>query len=220
MRLSYIIIICGKLVKTDIDEYGRGSLLRAAMNGDLDQFVGIYQNETKPMDLLDRNGDNAMHLAAMAGNQDVVEFLLREGADPNKRDRFGATPLHLAAISGLSDTVKLLCRNKQVDVNIADISGNTPIMVAGRKGHRRSFYYLLKAGAKTDIQNEEGKTLEEICLPSTKAMLFVYAQSPKEISLEDIKLKSIPLELEMLKKSSYNTQSAANSSKTERSMQR
>lgn len=34
-----------------------------------------------------------MHVSAAEGMEDVVELLLRQGADINAKDRFGGTPL-------------------------------------------------------------------------------------------------------------------------------
>ena len=42
----------------------------------------------------------------------IIEFLLKKGANINAKDKFGATPLHLAAISGYTDSVKVLLEKK------------------------------------------------------------------------------------------------------------
>ena len=44
------------------------------------------------------------------GYSDVVEVLLRHGADPNQTDRLGNTPLHLAACTNHVPVVTLLLR--------------------------------------------------------------------------------------------------------------
>ena len=44
------------------------------------------------------------------GYSDVVEVLLRNGADPNQTDRLGNTPLHLAACTNHVPVVTLLLR--------------------------------------------------------------------------------------------------------------
>ena len=49
-----------------------------------------------PVDGVDRDGSTALHEAAFPGRADSVERLLRQGADPARRDtRFDSTPLDL-----------------------------------------------------------------------------------------------------------------------------
>ena len=47
----------------------------------------------------------------MQGYSEVVEVLLRNGADPNRTDRLGNTPLHLAACTNHIAVVTLLLRH-------------------------------------------------------------------------------------------------------------
>lgn len=52
-----------------------------------------------------------LHLAASAGNNEAVEFLLKNGADLNLIDKYGFTPLHRAAFAGDDRSVELLLKN-------------------------------------------------------------------------------------------------------------
>ena len=48
-----------------------------------------------------------MHLAATDGYKEIVEILLRAGADKNQPTKFGNTPLHLAAPDGHKEVVEI-----------------------------------------------------------------------------------------------------------------
>ncbi len=50
-----------------------------------------------PIDARDQYGMTALHLAALDGNLEVVEFLVSNGAQPNTRDDWDKTALHVAA---------------------------------------------------------------------------------------------------------------------------
>jgi ankyrin repeat protein len=96
------------------------------------------------------------------GRNDVVDFLLRKGLQPDERVKAGATGLHWAAYEGHADTVSLLLE-RGAPVDPADQTyGGTPLEWAlyawgnmpEREAARRSFYevvaLLTRAGAKLD----------------------------------------------------------------------
>ncbi|XP_030016458.1 oxysterol-binding protein-related protein 1-like [Sphaeramia orbicularis] len=56
------------------------------------------------------SGWTSLHLASYLGYRDVVEELLKAGADVNLQDNMGDTPLHKAACTGRKEIVLLLLR--------------------------------------------------------------------------------------------------------------
>jgi len=78
-------------------------------------------------------------MAASNGCYDVVEFLLKSGADPNlmvrEHGKHYGTALWYAAASGKIDIVKLLLKHK-ADPNIpSGHNGKTPMAIAAENGH-------------------------------------------------------------------------------------
>lgn len=51
------------------------------------------------------------HLAASKGFDEIIRFLIREGADVNCKDNFGTTPLNEALKAGQDDSARLLWEN-------------------------------------------------------------------------------------------------------------
>jgi cytohesin len=106
-------------------------------------------------------GGTPLHWAYYGGNRDVVELLLRAGADPTLRDYdYGCTPrafgICVAANWGFPP---LLVRTLQMDpsaVNIFEGRG-TPLHEAARAGHTRLVEMLLVAGADPSIRDADGK---------------------------------------------------------------
>ena len=49
-------------------------------------------------------------MAARKNHKEIVETLLRAGADKDRQDRDGYTPLHDAAITGHKEVVEILLR--------------------------------------------------------------------------------------------------------------
>ena len=73
-----------------------------------------------------KNGDNALHVAAKAGNVAEVESQVRK-FDINATGEYGGTALCWASRQGKTEVVKLLI-TLNADVNIPDVS--TPTMIS------------------------------------------------------------------------------------------
>ena len=86
----------------------------------------------------DNAGIPPIHKAAFRGHSEIVDYLLRFGADPNTNVK-GTRPLHEALENGNLDSVyHLLCHGS--DPLLYDYSGNMPIDLA--EDNDEMFYYF------------------------------------------------------------------------------
>lgn len=72
--------------------------------------------------------------AASAGHVDIIELLLKHGADVNAQSSTGNTPLMYACAGGHVAAVKLLLSNG-ANVEDHNENGHTPLMEAASAGH-------------------------------------------------------------------------------------
>uniref|UniRef100_A0A7N5ZTZ0 Oxysterol-binding protein n=1 Tax=Anabas testudineus TaxID=64144 RepID=A0A7N5ZTZ0_ANATE len=87
---------------------GRCSPIQRLLQSGFDQSSSLNINcRCKSKDSL---GWTPLHLACYCGHTDVVEELLKAGADVNLQNNMGDTPLHSAAFTGRKDVVLLLLR--------------------------------------------------------------------------------------------------------------
>ncbi|KAF4766048.1 hypothetical protein HAV15_010340 [Penicillium sp. str.  len=93
----------------------------------------------------------ALQAAAMSGNVNIVDMLVRAGADINDIDSVGQTPLHRAAYYNHLPVAKFLI-NKGADVEGIDSKGHSPLLLAALMGHRDIFACLF-ASATESITN-------------------------------------------------------------------
>ncbi|XP_028759727.1 protein ACCELERATED CELL DEATH 6-like [Neltuma alba] len=79
--------------------------------------------------LLNRKGQNVLHVAAKNGRHDLVKYLLRNcrRIDINEKDQKGNTPLHLASENSFPNILFSLTRDKRVDVNLINYKGLTAL---------------------------------------------------------------------------------------------
>uniref|UniRef100_A0A8C1WE10 Oxysterol-binding protein n=1 Tax=Cyprinus carpio TaxID=7962 RepID=A0A8C1WE10_CYPCA len=109
----FVIIVHEVMEELDPEE----QFLRDARNGNLEGIQKLLMSKIKEEVKIDINckgksksnhGWTPLHLACYFGHKDVVEALLKAGADANLPNNVGDTPLHKAAFTGRKEVVMLL----------------------------------------------------------------------------------------------------------------
>ena len=97
------------------------------------------------------DGTTALLAAAYSDQADLVDLLLRAGADADAANRYGVTPLSLAALNGnASMTRRLLEAGANPNAPLAE--GQTILMTAARSGSARAIDLLVDAGADVNAR--------------------------------------------------------------------
>eukprot|EP00475_Leptophrys_vorax_P029047 TRINITY_DN4237_c0_g1_i7.p1 TRINITY_DN4237_c0_g1~~TRINITY_DN4237_c0_g1_i7.p1 ORF type:complete len:244 (-),score=55.52 TRINITY_DN4237_c0_g1_i7:60-791(-) len=112
-------------------------------------------------------GATALHYASSKGFEEIVQILLKGGADPNIRDRAGSTALHRAASKGHVSVGKHLVAAK-CELELADEEGYTPLHLSCMEGNLQITLVLIRAGASLSAVAKDGKTpLDHVPPPSS-----------------------------------------------------
>ena len=129
----------------------------------------------------DLKGMTPLMRAARAGRADVVQRLLKAGADPSAmRPVFTATALTEAIDSDQPDVVQaLLAAGASVDQAI-NSHHVTPLHYAAKRGNAQIVDLLLKAGASVSATDDDGRTPLHLSvwsnhLEASKALLAAHA---------------------------------------------
>ncbi|ESO88486.1 hypothetical protein LOTGIDRAFT_219211 [Lottia gigantea] len=107
-------------------------------------LAGYLMGKGARLQLVDKDGDNALHWAAFKGYSELMRLLIYSGFNPRQKDNFGQTPLHLACINGNLTAVKELCEQDGVEIDLADKNNKTPLMLALGRKHESIVQYLKK----------------------------------------------------------------------------
>ncbi|XP_034288261.1 ankyrin repeat and EF-hand domain-containing protein 1 [Pantherophis guttatus] len=104
------------------------------------------------------NGDSALHLACVANDIDMCNFLLELGAHPDVQDRMGRTPVMKAAELGHDLALDVLVQ-AEADMTIVDAEGKGVLFycILPTKRHFRCVQMVLEFGADVNNCTFEGK---------------------------------------------------------------
>jgi ankyrin repeat protein len=173
-------------------------LLDAARRGDVwameDVIIGRHP---APLDATDPDSlRTPLMVAADAGHEAMVEWLLGRGVDVNVKDTGGCTALMLAAGRGSMEVVRLLLAAPGQRLNARDYSGWTALMHAAAFQQRPVVEALLAGGADRDVRTDVGETAEDLTTcPVIKGLLRVSPPPPFPQSDEHARTHLHPLSI-------------------------
>jgi len=131
---------------------GWTALVEAAYGGHLEILKYLQQHAKLSVLEKDNNGFDAIHHAASNGQDDIVDYLLSQGA------KVSDASLQTAAAGGHISTVRKLLGLK---VNVNHVEGEyqtTALQMAAYHGDASIVKLLLTAGAKVDVASKNGWT--------------------------------------------------------------
>jgi uncharacterized protein len=105
------------------------------------------------------DGATALHWAVHFDDIDMVDLLIRAGANVKAANRLGVTPLALACINGNGGLIeRLLKAGADANAPLSDL-GETPLMMAARTGNAAAVKVLLDHGADVNaVEKVKGQT--------------------------------------------------------------
>ncbi|KQC32482.1 MULTISPECIES: ankyrin repeat domain-containing protein [Nonlabens] len=115
------------------------------------------------VDAKDSDGRTALMHASFFGKEELLEELIKRGADVNHQDKIGYSALHHCSLEKQTGTAQILLNNF-ADPNLLDEHENGPLWVAlmNSKGDFRLVRQLIEHGADPEIENLYERTAEDL----------------------------------------------------------
>lgn len=131
------------------DRKGVLDLHEASAMGDLHQVEAKLPLTAEGIDAYSPDGFTALGYAAYFGHRQVLDRLLKEGANPNlaSRNAMKVTPLHSALAGGHKEMARALVA-AGADVNAESAEGYTPLRYCQDRGDVETEAYLREHGAR------------------------------------------------------------------------
>ena len=108
---------------------------------------------------IDREGNTPLLKAAMNGRLTIIEYLIKQGCDPEQSNTYGNTPLHLAASNGHLSVVKYFKKHLDHDPNTVNDQGQNCLHIACSRGRMDVVRYLVEEClADFNRKDKEGST--------------------------------------------------------------
>ncbi|GLH12279.1 Calcium/calmodulin-dependent protein kinase type II alpha chain [Gryllus bimaculatus] len=158
----------------------------AAVEGNsegLDELLGLADIN---VNVTNKHGVTAAHIAAGQGHDMVLTLLQARGANLYAIDDHGDTPLMWAARHGQAETMKMLV-NIGVTISCQNKEGDSPLHYASSRGHLDCLRVLVDAGASLDLANNCGATALHQALAKRQSHCAMFLlHSGADIDLQDV----------------------------------
>ncbi|XP_078503210.1 ankyrin repeat and EF-hand domain-containing protein 1 [Lissotriton helveticus] len=107
-----------------------------------------------------QNGNGVLHLAAVANNVEMTNFLLSLGANPDEQDLMGRTPAMKAAELGHELVLEVLAK-APADMTVVDKEGKGVLFYCScpTKRHARCVQMVMEYGADVNNSTNAGKSV-------------------------------------------------------------
>ena len=139
----------------NISASGQITYTSLASRGNVDTVQMLLSHGADP-NLVDSNGNTALHYAAKWGRRQSVEELIKAGADVNANGRNGL-PLQRAAEKGHLEIVQYLL-SSGADISASDEGGHTALITASYYGQTEVIALLIEHGANINATSDGGYT--------------------------------------------------------------
>ncbi len=137
-----------------IDQTGQTGLFIAIREPSPKVARVLVESPKIDLNALNTQGESPLMLAALKGQLELANQMVKKGADVNKT---GWTPLHYAATTGQLAVIRLLIENHAY-IDAESPNGSTPLMLASMYGTPEAVKLLLDEGADPTLKNQQGLT--------------------------------------------------------------
>ncbi|XP_067668165.1 putative ankyrin repeat protein RF_0381 [Haliotis asinina] len=130
----------------------------------LEKVRDILNQSLNDIDKPGKDGMTPVMWAARRGHKEILDLLVKKGADLQLVDVVRDNILHWACRGGNISMVKHIMSVSAVDINTKGRDGRTPLMYAALNGQNKIFQLLVsKGGLPSQVENDGNSILQLAC---------------------------------------------------------
>ncbi len=137
------------------------SALHISINYQYNRITTFLLNEGVDPDIIDNENEfSPLHYAVGWNNIDIVELLLKKGADPNKQDIYGNVPLMYCIKEDYGQCFEIIMRKDNIQLNNWNIDGKIILheVLEEYEEGKKNYVDKLILGSNLSIQDSYGNT--------------------------------------------------------------
>jgi ankyrin repeat protein len=134
----------------------------------------LATNFPKMLHSRSNNGYSCCHAAALGGSVEILDFLIRSGADPAALSEDGSTILHEAAFSGKLNMVKYISDHCPEMFEIVNVRSYLAIHFAAQEGHLDILIHILSIREGSIPTTNENQTILHIAAYNGRMNIVKY----------------------------------------------
>lgn len=161
--------------RAELDLLSNDRLIEAVKANDLKGAEELLLRK-HDVDVRDENRRTALFFAALQGNEDFLELLLRFNPKIGAVDKFGSSPLYYAAAANHVGIIEMLAE-RGADLNQQNRQGLTPLMVAASEGHLAAVQILVELKADSATTDFTGRTAYDWAVRNQRRVVIRYLKS-------------------------------------------
>lgn len=127
----------------------------AVKENDIHTIETLANNQNFDINQLDSSGKTALHLAARLARTQILQTLIKFGANLDIVDKIGQTTLHNAIYSGDIEVIKIIIQNRPQIINLGDKNKKTAIHIAAMLGETDIIKCLVDLGAHVHLTDND-----------------------------------------------------------------
>lgn len=174
--------------KKTVSQAGNNLLFHSIAHGDIKDVIGLLEDKEADVNAVNINGSTPVHYAIYYENNDILEVLLKYGANPNVKEIEGiggCTPIHRAVEKNNYELVQTLLK-AGADPNITEKNGFTTLHLAARKGYKEIAKLLIDSGVDTNKRDANGYNASYWAKTNNFPELLEMLPPPAKISLDEM----------------------------------
>ena len=147
---------------------GENCLHLAAKGGYMDLCKWLIKRYNFSVNERDMSGATPLHYCVSSGHFELFTYFIEVGSDSNLETNSGQNCLHFAARYGDERLCKTLVETHNLDFNVADYDGKTPLHYSAQSGSYELFQYFVRLKCNIYSETNEGENCLHFAAKSAK----------------------------------------------------